>query len=62
MDRNVLQQLIAARKTAEGSDGPDKQNARVLFHTLLWNNWPDIIKELQKKDQYVLKDKGGKGG
>jgi len=58
MDKDVVEQLINARWVANGPDGPDKQNARVQFHTLLWQHWDEIVKVLQKRDQHVLKDEG----
>ena len=48
MAQSLLQQLLAARKKAEGPDGPDKQQARVLFHTLVWERWDEIHKALDK--------------
>lgn len=51
MADTVLSVLLAARAKALGPEGPDKQNGRVLFHTLLWNNWNAVKAALEHNSQ-----------
>jgi len=52
MADTVLSVLLAARAKALGPEGPDKQNARVLFHTLIWNNFNAIKAALEQPSQH----------